>query len=1486
MSLLADWAGPHEKLCRFIAEESQKTLDAYSKQPYLVSEHANIEQDTAQGGYQHRQLFELVQNSADALAPVSATGEEAGGSVSARTGQIEIWLTDGCLYCADDGTPIDEDGVKALMFSHMSPKRNTSQIGTFGVGFKSLLGVSDAPEFLSRAGSFRFDSKRAREQIEQIVPDAKSYPVLRIADPIDPAESLSDDVGQDLLRWASNIVRLPLKPVAYKDLHEQMSQFPAEFLLFVKHVGKLKLTDGSRVLDRTLKLSTTSGVWHLSDNGTKSMWKVFERRDRLSAEASADRRRDEEQSNVPIWWAAPLERLDKPGTFWTYFPTETQSLVAGILNAPWKTNVDRQNLLTGTYNDELIHAAAELIAQKLPELATSEDPARHLDALPRRRESGDSHHAELLRARLFEVIQERKILPDQDGKLRRSDEIRYAPDLSSHSQAAEARDLWSSHAACPKNWLHHSAFTKNRMAKVNALFDADPNGRQKVAPRASVSEWLEALVAASRNQDPVQASKAALSVASVLDRSQLRPQRFGSIVLTASGAWCYPDPESLFLPYESTEVGSTIDPRRCVHVDLVKYRETRDALKKLGLQQPTAESGFKAIAKHVLQSSDASIKDEDLRKFWITSRALDPAVALYTINRITKNWCSKVRVLTKSGTWAATHSVLLAGEIVPGDGSRDDAATVDMDFHRPDEKLFGDLGIVGKPTGKRNPLVEPSCSGYKKECEQIYRQSGLTRQPQQNYLEFMSCHGLGPLEVITVLSDEARALYTDALLSRNKCYTPLTMRHRTNQESYPKKPFPSLAIHMIRKHGRIKTADGIVPFADALGKNPANSDALLCLLRHPKAERIKEVFNLANPMPEFFGIHEPVPLIDVWPGLQDYLNSDIASVQLVRCERIRVGHDNRTCLLHDGEVYLTSESNADAFDELQQVLRALDRRLSDSYINDIVNGTTPAEVEKCRAGVRQQSTDAGRLLAAVGAKSLRDGLPPSLLDALERDSQNGLPETAIAEAAIATYHTDALRQFRHSLEHLKPPTKWAGSARAVNFVRSLGFAEEWAGTRSEKRPPFEIVDGPWELPELHDYQRTVVSNVHQLLRAESSAEVGRRGMISMPTGSGKTRVAVQAIVEAIRDGSLDGGVLWIADRDELCEQAVEAWRQVWASIGSRATQLRISRMWSGQRQPLPVHELHVVVATLQTAHRKLSAPDYDFLKDFRLVIFDEAHRSIAPSSTQVFSELGLTFRTSSDEPFLLGLTATPYRGHDEVETSRLVNRYGNNRLDAGAFGSDEPQQVIEELQHAKVLARADHALIDGARIKLTEDEISQMQKFTSKESAPDTSLNSPWLPQSAEERIAGDVERTKRIIDAFETHIESDWPVLVFATSVEHSMTLSALLNRRGITARAVSGDTDQTTRRKMVSQFRSGSIQALVNYAVLREGFDAPRTRAIIVARPVYSPNLYFQMVGRGLRGQKNGGNERCLILNVADNIENFGRELAFSELDWLWAT
>ena len=170
-SSVADWAGPNGELGRHIAEEANKTLNSYREQPKLVTEHARVETDTVHGGYAHRQLFELIQNSADALFPDTETETADEVSHEQNGGRIAIHLTENHLYCADNGEPINQGGVEALMFSRLSPKRATGQIGTFGLGFKSVLGVSNAPEFFSRSGSFRFDSDRSRKRIQEVVPE-------------------------------------------------------------------------------------------------------------------------------------------------------------------------------------------------------------------------------------------------------------------------------------------------------------------------------------------------------------------------------------------------------------------------------------------------------------------------------------------------------------------------------------------------------------------------------------------------------------------------------------------------------------------------------------------------------------------------------------------------------------------------------------------------------------------------------------------------------------------------------------------------------------------------------------------------------------------------------------------------------------------------------------------------------------------------------------------------------------------------------------------------------------------------------------------------------------------------------------------------------------------------------------------------------------------------------------------------------------------
>ena len=956
--------------------------------------------------------------------------------------------------------------------------------------------------------------------------------------------------------------------------------------------------------------------------------------------------------------------------------------------------------------------------------------------------------------------------------------------------------------------------TRNRLAAIDRLFP-DPQ-RGTGAPRAAISEWLEALAHAG---DAVEGSRAAVQTAACLKPEVRGRKALGNIVLTGSGEWRAPDPERIFLP----DADMADDPASAslVHPMLANDGATLAALETLGIEPVSPEGRFRLLVRELAEGGS---EESRLEMFWTAARGIEPATAHKIIMDTGKNLCKALRVRSLSGSWKPINGVLLPGAIVPGDGNRDRDMALDTEYHGAALELLKLLGVTEKPEAGRDLSQEQWFGGFFYRCERKFVAPERQLRSYPQYLKFNATTGVGPLDVMENLSDEGCALYTKELLDIEETYDSWTMRHDVLRPIHPDLKCTSPTIEKIKQFGRIRTSEGVVPFRSALGEKPENLAALRVLLEHPKAEKIRKAFDLADLSPnlfgepDVFGEEEPVPLLDEWPGLGGYLPEERKNDRLIRCERIHAGGVDWRCFPHGSDIYLVLD--AEESRALGLVAEALRLGLHEDRIARVLRRETPGEIRARREAVGREADDAARLLRAVGEMALRSKLPASLL-AMVDEHEDPLAGLRIAEAAIAVWHTDTLRQFRGHLGPLDPPRRWAGSGRAVGFVTALGFSVEWAGSRNRRRDPFLEVDGPFALPELHDYQRRVVDRTRALFRRGRRGVGNKRGMISMPTGSGKTRVAVQAVVEALRHGELAGGVLWIADRDELCEQAVEAWQQVWAARGVERERLRISRLWGNQSRPPPVGERHVVVATVQTlAARFRNRPDdYAFLADFALVVFDEAHRSIAPTFTEVMQELGMGGRRRRPgEAFLVGLTATPYRGYNEQETAWLAGRYGRVRLDAGAFRSDDPHEVVAELQQMKVLAEADQREIEGGELTLSDDEQDRMQ-------------TSPWLPQSAEDRIAGDSERTMRIVEAFGTHIARDWPALVFATSVEHAQTLAALLTGRGIAARAVSSETEPAARRRIVEEFRKGDIRALVNYRVFSEGFDAPKTRAIVVA-------------------------------------------------------
>ena len=399
------------------------------------------------------------------------------------------------------------------------------------------------------------------------------------------------------------------------------------------------------------------------------------------------------------------------------------------------------------------------------------------------------------------------------------------------------------------------------------------------------------------------------------------------------------------------------------------------------------------------------------------------------------------------------------------------------------------------------------------------------------------------------------------------------------------------------------------------------------------------------------------------------------------------------------------------------------------------------------------------------------------------------------------------------------------------------------------------------LPPLHDFQREVLEGLCSLL---SRSNGRRRAVVSLPTGGGKTRVTVEAAVRLVlAPTGANRSVIWIAQTDELCEQAMQAFRQVWVNLGARHTDLRAVRLWGGTPNPAD-QELDrpiVVVASIQTLNSRIGEPPLDWLRRPGLVVVDECHHAITPSYSRLLrwldAEAPRKDTPDKDEPPIVGLSATPFRT-DDNETQRLARRFDSRWLPSNQ------EHLYSRLCRQGVLAKARYEPL-YSDVGLTRQEEADLGRLGDQWEG----LDFENLLEAINQRLAGDARRNERLLECIKASRERS--ILFFANSVLHAEEMSVRLNIAGISSAAISGKTSRVARRYFLDRFQQEGIRVLCNHSVLTTGFDAPKTDMILIARQVFSPVRYMQMVGRGLRGEKNGGKASCRIMTVIDNLGRF---------------
>jgi DNA repair protein RadD len=423
--------------------------------------------------------------------------------------------------------------------------------------------------------------------------------------------------------------------------------------------------------------------------------------------------------------------------------------------------------------------------------------------------------------------------------------------------------------------------------------------------------------------------------------------------------------------------------------------------------------------------------------------------------------------------------------------------------------------------------------------------------------------------------------------------------------------------------------------------------------------------------------------------------------------------------------------------------------------------------------------------------------------------------------------------------------KWGDNKETKVMIDFFNFPEHFMPYPKKNLPNIETVIKPQSpFKELKNFQIPIfekamkkIENPHQ------------KFLIQMPTGSGKTRTAMEIICYYLNQNQ-GKSIIWIANSEELCEQCVECFKDVWGHIGF--FDVDIIRAWGSNSLILPEKSSFIVAgfSKLHSQFKRNPELAKKIAQNLLMIIVDEAHQIVAPTYSQTIEKI----REGNYSAHLIGLTATPGRSdHGHEETKNLITLFAGNRIE---IESGE-LSVFEYLKTLKVLA-----YLEKEPLRIQKNfEITNAEKKYIKD-------NFDFSPEFLK-NISNNDFRNIEIIKKLKKECESEKKILFFAGSVDHSKFICAILNFMGFRAEHLDGSTKPDRRRNIIQEFKERDLNVICNFGVLTTGFDAPKIDVVFIARPTMSIVLYSQMVGRGLRGPAIGGKESCKLIDVVDNLD-----------------
>lgn len=331
-----------------------------------------------------------------------------------------------------------------------------------------------------------------------------------------------------------------------------------------------------------------------------------------------------------------------------------------------------------------------------------------------------------------------------------------------------------------------------------------------------------------------------------------------------------------------------------------------------------------------------------------------------------------------------------------------------------------------------------------------------------------------------------------------------------------------------------------------------------------------------------------------------------------------------------------------------------------------------------------------------------------------------------------------------------------------------------------------------------------------------------RGIVVLPTGAGKTVLALMAIER------LGLRALVLVPTIELLHQ----WRvAVVERLG--ITSSKVGLLGDGHREPRPITISTYASAALPTAP----------ITAFGLLIADEAHHLPAPSYRSIPERCGA--------PYRLGITATPgddeaaaaltqllgplvyQRSPAELSAEGHLARYREKRIYVELSPEESLRYNVLMSEWKWFLARNRSTLLRGG--DLFGELIRRSGSDPGARRALQAHHQARMIALNADAKLA-------EVARLLAQHREDK--VLVFCE-------YTALVDRisRALALPALTYRTDADERRRTLQAFRHGAYSKLVAGRVLNEGVDVPDANVAIVVSGSSTPREYIQRLGRIIR-------------------------------------